>query len=331
MQERVFIICVGFLLDILFGDPYWLWHPVRFVGRLITMSENFFRKVFQIQEDKEADKKKKRLTGVLLAVAVIGISLLVQCGLLLIAGTIHKYCRIGLECFWCYQFLAIKSLKTESMKVYKALEKEDIEGARYAVSMIVGRDTKKLDKKGIIKAAVETVAENTSDGVIAPLFFMFCFGVQGGLFYKTVNTMDSMIGYCNDKYQYLGTAAAKLDDALNYIPARVSAILMLVSGFFLGLDYRNGIKIFQRDRYHHKSPNSAQTEAVCAGLLNVELAGNAWYFGRLCKKPMIGDNNREIEPEDICRANQLMYGTSLLTLCLGIGGIIFLWCCFGLL
>lgn len=318
MQERLLIICVGFLLDFLFGDPYWLWHPVRFVGKLITWTENFFRKAFQIKEEKEADKQKKRFAGILLVVTVIGVSMLMQWGLLLLAGKIHKYCQVALECFWCYQFLAMKSLMTESMKVYKALEKDEIETARYAVSMIVGRDTKPLDKKGITKAAVETVAENTSDGVIAPLLFMICFGVQGGLFYKVVNTMDSMIGYRNDTYQYLGTAAAKLDDILNYIPARVSAILMLIAAFFQGLDYQNGIQIFRRDRYNHKSPNSAQTEAVCAGVLNVELAGNAWYFGKLCEKPTIGDNNREIEPKDICRVNRLMYGTSLLTLFLGI-------------
>lgn len=318
MQERILIICVGFLLDFLFGDPYWLWHPVRFIGKLITWTEKFLRKVFRIREEKEEDKQKKRFAGFLLVIIVIAVSMFIQWGLLLLAGRIHKYCQIALECFWCYQFLAMKSLRTESMKVYQALEKDDIEAARYAVSMIVGRDTKELDKKGITKAAVETVAENTSDGVIAPLLFMLCFGVQGGLFYKAVNTMDSMVGYRNDTYQYLGTAAAKLDDILNYIPARVSAILMLIAAFFQGLDYQNGIKIFCRDRYNHKSPNSAQTEAVCAGVLNVELAGNAWYFGKLCEKPTIGDNNREIEPKDICRVNQLMYETSLLTLLLGI-------------
>lgn len=318
MQERIWIICVGFFMDILFGDPYWLWHPVRFVGKLITGTEQFLRKVFQVKEEGEADREKKRRLGILLVVFVIGISLSVQWGLLFLAGNIHRYCKFGLECFWCYQFLAMKSLKVESMKVYRALNQEDMEGARRAVSMIVGRDTKSLNKKGITRAAVETVAENTSDGVIAPLLFLFCFGVQGGLLYKTVNTMDSMIGYRNEKYQYLGTAAAKLDDVLNYIPARVSAIFMLVAAFFQRLDYKNGFRIFLRDRYNHKSPNSAQTEAVCAGVLNIELAGNAWYFGKLYEKPTIGDNNREIEPFDICRANRLMYGTSFLTMGVGI-------------
>ncbi|MCI8409448.1 MAG: cobalamin biosynthesis protein CobD [Lachnospiraceae bacterium] len=318
MQERILIICVGFILDFLFGDPYWLWHPVRFIGKFITWTERFLRKGFRIREEKELDKQKKRFAGVLLVIIVISGTMFVQWGLLFLTGKIHKYCQIALECFWCYQFLAMKSLKTESMKVYQALEKDDIEAARYAVSMIVGRDTKELDKKGITKAAVETVAENTSDGVIAPLLFMLCFGVQGGLFYKTVNTMDSMVGYRNDAYQYLGTAAARLDDILNYIPARVSAIFMLIAAFFQGLDFQNGIKIFLRDRYNHKSPNSAQTEAVCAGVLNVELAGNAWYFGKLCEKPTIGDHNREIESKDIYRINRLMYGTSFLTLLLGL-------------
>lgn len=284
MQVRVFVICVGFLLDICFGDPYWLWHPVRFIGKLIEWTEKCLRKIFGICKERELDKGKKRLAGILLVFIVVGVSLLVQWGILMLAGKIHKYCRIGLECFWCYQFLAMTSLEKESMKVCKALEKGDIEEARQAVSMIVGRDTQALDKKGITKAAVETVAENTSDGVIAPLFFLFCFGVQGGLVYKAVNTMDSMVGYCNDTYRYFGTAAAKLDDVLNYIPARLSAVFMLVSAFFLRMDYKNGIKIYRRDRYCHKSPNSAQTEAVCAGVLNVETGRRCMVFWKACKK-----------------------------------------------
>lgn len=317
MQERIAIICIGFILDSIFGDPYWLWHPVRFIGMLILKLEKILRKIFRIKEEKDADKWKKRIAGGMLVVLVISISLLVQSSLLWGAGIIGKEVKFALECFWCYQFLAMKSLKKESMKVFQKLEKNDIAGARYAVSMIVGRDTEKLNEEEITKATVETIAENTSDGEIAPLFFMFCFGVQGGLVYKAVNTMDSMIGYRNDKYEYFGTVAAKIDDVLNYIPARVSAVFMLLSSLLLGYDTKNGIKIFGRDRYNHKSPNSAQTEAVCAGVLNIELAGDAWYFGTLCKKPTIGDANRKIEIGDINRANRLLYATSLLVLLVG--------------
>lgn len=184
--------------------------------------------------------------------------------------------------------------------------------------MIVGRDTKVLNQEGITKAAIETVAENTSDGVIAPLLFMMVFGVPGGFFYKAVNTMDSMVGYKNDQYLYLGRAAAKLDDLLNYIPARISAVFMICASFFLGMDWKHAARIFRRDRYCHASPNSAQTEAVCAGALSIQLAGDAWYFGTLYKKPTIGDARRNVETEDIKKANQLMYGTAWITLVTGV-------------
>ena len=216
------------------------------------------------------------------------------------------------EGFMCYQILAVKSLKTESDKVYRALKEEGIEAGRNAVSMIVGRDTDSLDEVGVTKAAVETVAENTSDGVIAPLFYMMIGGAVLGFAYKAINTMDSMIGYKNEKYQYFGTAAARLDDAANYIPARLSAWLMIGAAGILGLDWRNAIRIYQRDRHNHKSPNAAQTESVMAGALDIRLAGNAWYFGKLYEKPSIGDAIRAVEPEDIRRSHKLLYGTAVL-------------------
>ena len=214
--------------------------------------------------------------------------------------------------------LAGKSLKTESMKVYKAFENNDTEGARKAVSMIVGRDTQSLTKEGIIKAAVETVAENSSDGVIAPLIYMLIFGPVGGVVYKAVNTMDSMIGYVEEKYFYIGKFAAKLDDVLNYIPARVSGILVIISAFVLRYDYKNAFRIFKRDRRKHASPNSAQTESAMAGALGVQLAGDATYFGVVHKKPYIGDKNREIENEDIKRANDIMYTMTIICLIVGL-------------
>ena len=198
--------------------------------------------------------------------------------------------------------------------MYDRLKEHDLPGARYAVSMIVGRDTKNLSEQGVTKAAVETVAENTSDGVIAPLFYLMIGGAPLGFFYKAVNTMDSMVGYKNDKYLYFGRFAAKMDDLFNYIPARLSAFFMILSAFCLGMDGKGALRIYLRDRRKHASPNSAQTEAVCAGALGVQLAGDAYYFGKLYHKETIGDPVREIEAEDIVRAGRLMDGTAVLTL-----------------
>ena len=330
MSQHIIILCVGFVLDLLFGDPHFLWHPVQGVGKLIEWTERGLFSVLRLQEERESDRRKKQIAGGILVLFVIILSMGIVISVLLLAEAIHPWLRRFAECILCYQMLAMKSLRVESMKVYDALNQRGLEEARKAVSMIVGRDTANLSEEGVIKAAVETVAENTSDGVIAPLFYMLLFGPLGGAFYKTVNTMDSMIGYKNDRYCYFGTAAAKLDDLLNFLPARISALAMIVAAFLLQMDGKNAWYIFKRDRHNHKSPNSAQTEAVCAGALNVQLAGNACYFGKLMEKPTIGDPNRKIEVSDIKRANQLMYVTSILVLVIGIM-LLFLWngICFG--
>lgn len=318
MTERIAVVIAGFIMDMIFGDPHWLYHPVRAIGKCIEVCERVFVKLLNISEEREKDILKKRIAGTLIVIVVLLFSVGVPFIILYAAGRINFYLKTVIECIMCYQLIAAKSLKNESMKVYNALKKGDIEGARLAVSMIVGRDTKSLDEEGITKAAVETVAENTSDGVIAPLLFIMCFGVLGGFFYKAVNTMDSMVGYRNDRYCYMGTVAARLDDIVNFIPARISVVFMIVSAFILRLDYKNALRIFKRDRYKHKSPNSAQTEAVCAGALNVELAGNAYYFGKLYAKPVIGDRERKIEAFDIVRANRLMYCTAFVTVIVGV-------------
>ena len=232
--------------------------------------------------------------------------------LLYLAYHIHTVLGIVVETFLCYQMLAVKSLKDESMRVYEELKKQDLPGARNAVSMIVGRDTKSLSAAGVTKAAVETIAENTSDGIIAPLFYMAIGGPALMFLYKGINTMDSMVGYKNDKYLNFGRYAAKLDDIANYIPARISAWLMILASMCAGFDWKNAKKIFLRDRYNHASPNSAQTEAVMAGALDIQLAGNAFYFGKLYEKPTIGDALREVEIEDIPRANRLLYVSAAL-------------------
>lgn len=212
----------------------------------------------------------------------------------------------------CYQMLATKSLKSESMKVYEPLVKHDIEKARYAVSMIVGRDTQSLTEEGVTKAAVETIAENTADGIIAPMFYMAIGGAPLMFLYKGINTMDSMLGYKNDRYLNFGRYAAKLDDVVNFLPARISGWLMIAASYLCGLNGKKAYKIYVRDRFNHASPNSAQTEAVMAGALGVLLAGNAYYFGKLYEKPFIGDADRDIVPEDIKRANMLLYATAAL-------------------
>jgi adenosylcobinamide-phosphate synthase len=291
---------------------------VRGIGFAITCFEKMLKKLFKLGDEREEDKTKKLIAGAVLAIAVIFVSTAIPLAILYVAGCINYYFKVVLEIIMCYQLLAMKSLKTESMKVYTAMKSGDVEKARYAVSMIVGRDTKVLTKEGIIKAAVETVAENTSDGVIAPLFYIMLFGAAGGFLYKAVNTMDSMIGYKNDKYIYFGRTAAKLDDVLNFVPSRLSAVFMILASAVLNLNFKNAIHVYKRDRFNHASPNSAQTEAVCAGALSVRLAGDAWYFGKLCKKPFIGDDIRPIENEDIKRANDLLYAASILTLILGV-------------
>lgn len=317
MTDRMIIIFAAFVLDIILGDPHIPVHPVRGIGALINVTEKCLRKIFRINSLPDEQRTKKRIAGALLAAIVIAVSVAVPAAVLFGLERINHYLRMAAEIWFCYRLLAMKSLRTESMKVYSALESGDMELARNAVSMIVGRDTRSLSKEGVTKAAVETVAENTSDGVIAPLIFMFLFGAVGGFFYKAVNTMDSMIGYRNDTYRYFGTAAARLDDIVNFIPARISAWAMMAAAFILKMDFKNALRIFKRDRYNHKSPNSAQTESVCAGALGLELAGDAYYFGQLVHKPRIGDAIRRIEAEDIRRSNRLLYGTGILVLLLG--------------
>ena len=228
-------------------------------------------------------------------------------------GKVSFWLQFALETFWCYQLLAGKCLKDESRKVYVRLVNHNLEGARHAVSMIVGRDTGNLSEAGVTKAAVETVAENTSDGVIAPLIFMLIGGAPLGFFYKAVNTMDSMVGYKNEKYLHFGRFAAKMDDVWNYIPSRISALLMIASAWIFRMDYKRAWAVWKRDRRKHASPNSAQTDAVCAGALQVQLAGDAWYFGKKHEKDTIGDPIRDIEPRDILRSEKLMIGTEVLT------------------
>ena len=308
MTISLVALVMGYILDLIFGDPYWMPHPVRFIGNLISILEKVIRRFMP------KTKRGEYLGGIILTVMVVSISMVIPLVIILMAKSINTYLALTVETFMCYQILATKSLKVESMKVYDELEKNDLPSARKAVSMIVGRDTKDLTFSGVAKAAVETVAENTSDGIIAPMIFIAIGGAPMGFFYKAINTMDSMVGYKNEKYMNFGRFAAKLDDVVNYLPARISAYQMILSSFFLRYDYKNAFKIYKRDRYNHASPNSAQTESVCAGALDVQLAGNAYYFGKLYEKPTIGDDIREINYDDIKKANRLLYCTSFISI-----------------
>lgn len=305
--------CVtGFILDFIFGDPAWIYHPVRIIGKGIELGERLLRRI--------SGGKHLTAAGAVLWLMIAGLSFLFPLGILLLAWKIHPGLCFALESFWCFQILAARSLCRESGKVYDRLQENDLPGARRAVSMIVGRDTESLTEEGVTKAAVETVAENTSDGVTAPLIYLMIGGAPLGFLYKAVNTMDSMLGYKNDRYLYFGRVPAGMDDIFNYIPARLTALLMIAAAYLTGLDGKNAWKIYRRDRKKHASPNAAQTESVCAGALRVQLAGDAVYFGKLYKKEFIGDSLRPIEPQDIRRTQRLMYVTALLVLFL-CGGI----------
>ena len=308
MVQSLAALIIGSIVDFILGDPRGLWHPVQGIGWVISRLERILRRIFP------SGKTGERWAGGLLVILTLLISVGLPALLLLLLSFIHPLLSFLLSCIFCWQMLAAKSLRVESMKVQEALEQEGLEAGRRAVSMIVGRDTRDLTEEGVIKAAVETVAENTSDGVTAPLFYMILAGPLGGIAYKAVNTMDSMVGYKNETYQYFGTCAARLDDAANFIPARLSALFMIAAAFLARYDGKNAWRIFKRDRKKHKSPNAAHTEAVMAGALNVRLAGDAWYFGKLFKKPFIGDDIRPVERQDIARACRLEYVTALLQL-----------------
>ena len=307
-------LVLGFGIDLIVGDPHSIPHPVIFIGKLISAMEKLVRKIFP------KTVKGENFAGGVLWLVVVAVSTAVPALLLWLCYGISVWLGLAIESMMCWQILATKSLKDESMKVYHALQTGDIEKSRYAVSMIVGRDTAKLDDKGVARAAVETVAENTSDGIVAPLIFLALGGAPLGFFYKAVNTMDSMLGYVEMPYKNIGLVPAKMDDVMNFLPARLSAFIMLAAGWLLKLDAKNGWKIFKRDRFNHASPNSAQTESVCAGLLGLRLAGDAWYHGVLHKKKYIGDALREIDYEDIPRSCRLLYVTAFLSLIL-FGGL----------
>ncbi|MBO4352436.1 MAG: cobalamin biosynthesis protein CobD [Eggerthellaceae bacterium] len=316
MNKHVVAMVAGFALDAVLGDPHGWPHPVKLIGKQIDFEEGLLRKYVFSEVEKAGDAwpldldETERLGGAALLADVALAAPLVSWGSIKLLERVHPLCALVGESVLCYQFIAARSLLDESMKVHDALEAGDLPGARKAVSMIVGRDTDALDEQGVAKAAVETVAENVSDGVIAPLLFMSVGGAPAAAFYKAVNTLDSMVGYKNERYRNVGWASAKLDDVLNFVPARVSGALMCAAAQLTGLDAAGAWRVFKRDRRNHTSPNSAHTEAACAGALGVQLGGGHHYFGEYVEKPTIGDEKRSVEAEDIKRANKLMYATA---------------------
>ena len=263
------------------------------------------------------DTAREKIAGVFLWGIVCGISFAVPLALLFVLGCISPWLAFAAQTLFCYQIFARKCLVDAGEHVREALDKS-LDDGRRAVAMYVGRDTGALTEEGVIKATVETIAENTTDGVIAPLFYMLLGGAPLAFLYKAVNTLDSMVGYHNEKYEHFGWCSAKLDDAFNFLPARIAAVCMVAGAGMLKFDSRNARRIFQRDRFQHKSPNSAQTESVCAGALHIQLGGPAPYFGKIVQKPTIGDDDRAIVKSDIVRASDLMTTAAVFALLLGL-------------
>lgn len=306
-------ILIGFLLDLILGDPEWMPHPVRLLGRATSAMERRLRKWFPKTE------KGERAAGLCLAILLPLLTLIVMVDFLWLCYNVTPWLYMGVQALLCWQCLAMRDLGTESDKVRKALKEGDLEKARRQVARIVGRDTEELSAGGVNRAAVETVAENFSDGVIAPLLCMLVGGAPLAMTYKAINTMDSMVGYKNEKYLNFGRAAAKLDDLANWIPSRLAAFLWMAAALLTGNSAKGAFRIWRRDRRKHASPNAGQTEAACAGSLGVRLAGPISYFGETVEKEYIGDPDREIRPSDIRKANRMMVAGSVICLLLGLG------------
>lgn len=306
----VFAALGGFVLDLLLGDPAWMPHPVVLMGRCITSLEGRLRAVFPKTPQGE------RAGGTVLAAALPLGTLALTLLLLRLCRLLHPALELALETLWCWQALAARGLAAESRRVFQALERGTLEEARKSVGRIVGRDTAALSSQGVIRAAVETVAENFSDGVAAPMVYMLLGGAPLALCCKAVNTMDSMVGYRNERYLHFGRRAARLDDLVNLLPSRLAALLLILAAGLTGEDLRGAWRIWRRDRFCHASPNSAQTESAMAGALGIRLGGPASYFGQVHDKPAIGDSLREPEPRDILRANRMLYAASALCLIL---------------
>lgn len=300
---------LGFALDALLGDPRWFPHPVCAVGKLISCMEKLLRRLFSPR------KGAMVFAGAVLWIVVCGVSFMVPFLVLRFLSRINFWLGFAANSILCWLIFARKSLSEAGQHVYRAV-KESVEEGRKAVAWYVGRDTAELTEEGVIKAAVETIAENLTDGVVSPLIYMLIGGAPLGMLYKAVNTLDSMVGYHNEKYEYLGKFSAKMDDIFNFIPARLSALCIIAGAGMLRLDNRSALRIYRRDRNLHKSPNAGQTESACAGALHIQLGGDASYFGKTVRKAAFGDPLRRVNRTDILAAIDLMNAASVLALAL---------------
>jgi len=307
----MFDIVMGYIADLIFGDPYWFPHPVRFIGRFISSFENLLRRLVH-------SETSEKIAGFILTGVTVVISYLVVWILLKISLSVSTLLFHIVNIFFIYTVLATRCLGDEAKKIYRYLINGDINNARKGLSYIVGRDTEKLDVQGICRAVIETVSENTSDGIVAPLFYLFLGGVPLAMAYKAINTLDSMVGYKNERYINMGMASARLDDIANFIPARLTSFLIAIASFITGLNPRRSLSIMLRDGRNNPSPNSGYPEASMAGALGVRLGGPSSYGGQIVEKPYIGDPEDTVTPEHIILSTRVMYVTSLLALITGL-------------
>lgn len=308
MKELIILIWLAFLLDCIVGDPYWFPHPVRFIGKYINLFNKF---IFMKERD---GKILKFVWGPLLTVTTVIITYLITKGFLDLSYYLDKNIYYVVTVLIIWTTIAPCCLSKEGYKVYKPLKSGKIEIARKRLSFLVSRDTKNLNQDSIARATVETILENLSDGVIAPLFYCLIGGAPLAMAYKAINTLDSMVGYRNEKFENLGFFSAKTDDFFNLVPARLSGVLLIISAFICGYDFKGALKVFKRDRLNHKSPNSAHPEAAGAGALGIRLGGPNYYFGKVVNKPYIGDEKRTIESIDILRSIKLIYASTIIML-----------------
>ena len=303
MNRLIFFIkiWIAYVLDLIFGDPQNVVHPVQVIGKIISAGEKVLLR-----------KKYKFLAGAVLNIFTVSIT---YTSMYLISKSVKiSVFFMIIEIYLMYTIFSINSLAREGNRVYRILKEGDIEKARKDLSYLVSRDTETMDEKMIIRSTMETISENTVDGIVAPMFYMFLGGMPLAMAYKAINTLDSMVGYKNEKYMDFGKFSAKVDDAANFIPARITGILIVLASMILGYDYKNSLKIFLRDRKNHSSPNSAHSEASVAGALGVQFGGKVSYFGKEIDKPTIGDKTKEFELEDIRKNIRIMYVTSFLSL-----------------
>lgn len=307
-------VLTAYILDLIFGDPYWFPHPVRFIGWLIKKTEKFLRSLLG-----KTKKNAEIFAGMWLMLLVVLVTFCIVFFILKLSALIHPYLFHILNIYFIYSSIASKCLADEAKKVYEVLLKKDIVAARERLAMLVGRQTEHLNEEEIIRGVVETTAENTVDGIISPLFYAILgslFGIGAPLVYafKAISTLDSMVGYMNDKYIYFGRVSAKTDDVLNYLPARISGLLIPAAAFLLGLNFKKSFQIMLRDRKNHKSPNCAYPEAAVAGALGIKIGGNNVYFGKVVEKPTIGDSDKILEAVDIKNTIRIMYVSSFVAI-----------------